>query len=345
MTNRYHWVDYAKAFGIFGVVLLHTGVEETVSRMIRIALIPLFFFLAGLFASSSKYKSFGSFLLIRNGKLLISYLFFNLVTFLFWLYFGRHYGADAAWNIPPSEALQGVLIGTSASLIHHAPLWFLACLMVVQTAHHIIYYFMENKYMRMLEWALVFIASYFFYHLEIRGLPWGLDVAFTMISFYSLGALMKDFLFSRTNWYGGNVKVQVLVSIFTFAITLLIFNLNIEPRVSANHLGNYFLFYIGALAGIFSLISAFKVLEKYFGNIKFISYIGENTLIILALHLMAASVVKAIAFWVFKLPLSIFNEPGMSYVLSILSIIVLIPVIYLINKFLPFTVGRKYGAK
>lgn len=345
MSNRYHWVDYAKAFGILGVVLLHTGVDEFTSRMIRIALIPLFFFLAGLFATSSKYKSFGSFLLIRNGKLLISYLFFNLVTFLFWYYFGRHYGADAAWNIPPSEALQGVLIGTSASLIHHAPLWFLTCLMVVQTAHHIIFYFIENKYMRMVELALLFAASYFFYKLEIKGLPWGVDVAFTMISFYSLGALMKDFLFSRSNWYGGDVKVQVLVSIFSFATTLVIYNLNIEPRVSANYLGNYFLFYIGALAGIFTLISAFKVLERYFGDIKFISYIGENTLIILALHLMAASAVKALVVWGFKLPLSIFDEPGMSYVLTVLSILILVPVMYVINKLLPFTVGRKYGAK
>lgn len=347
MSNRIHWIDYAKAFGIFGVVLLHANVDEGISKFINISVIPLFFFLSGMFAPSHKKSTsnFFSYLLKRNGKMLLSYLFFNLLTFAFWYYLGRHHGADADWNIEPITALKGILISNSTSLVHYIPLWFIACLMVGQTAHHIIYYFIDNKYLQITQFVLIYIASYLFYSLEIRNLPWGADIAFSMITYYTAGYLMKDFLFSKTNWYGRDPKVQVLVTVFSFVLMFVAYNLNIEPKAADNTLGNYFLFTMGAFAGIFTIISGFRVFERYFGHVKLISFVGVNTLIILCTHLMAGSVVKAITHWGFKLPLSLYNEPGMSFVLAMFSIILLIPVIYVINKLLPFTVGKKYASK
>jgi len=75
MGLRVKWVDYAKAFSIFFVVLLHAGIPDPVKGVIRVFLIPLFFFLSGIFSNPQKYPNYTAFIKQRGIKILIPYFF------------------------------------------------------------------------------------------------------------------------------------------------------------------------------------------------------------------------------------------------------------------------------
>ena len=58
MDKRVKWVDYAKAISIFFVVLLHAGIPDPGKGLVRVFLIPLFFFLSGIFTNRKHYFYF-----------------------------------------------------------------------------------------------------------------------------------------------------------------------------------------------------------------------------------------------------------------------------------------------
>ena len=56
MQQRKDYIDYAKAIGIFLVVLAHTPLKNEVSDWIYVFHMPLFFFLSGVFAKCVDYN-------------------------------------------------------------------------------------------------------------------------------------------------------------------------------------------------------------------------------------------------------------------------------------------------
>ena len=57
LTHRIIWIDYIKAIAIFIVILLHLSMPEPFRKVTRAFVIPLFFFLAGLFANPHQYST------------------------------------------------------------------------------------------------------------------------------------------------------------------------------------------------------------------------------------------------------------------------------------------------
>lgn len=108
-------------------------------------------------------------------------------------------------------------------------------------------------------------------------------------------------------------------------------------RISDNYYGNYALFYVSAICGIFSVI----YLSKFIGKLKPIEYIGSNSMIYFALHqilfILSAKVLNY---------LNITSAPLLC-ILWIIIIIAVLLIFTIINEIImktPFCVllGKKY---
>lgn len=335
-NNRIVWVDYAKTINLFFVVIGHTALPYEYRSIIYTFHIPLFFFLSGLFFDYNKYPDYLGFLKKRISQLLVPYLIFNLITYLAWLFIGRYTGEDAKLNINPIDPLVGVFYGnTNGDYLHHnVPMWFLACLFLVENIFYLTFR-KANTFVSLILIMLFLTLGLIEKSYNIISLPWGLNVLPVAIVLYGTGYFFKNKIGFQSKFFN-----TFLILLFGLPVILLIAHLNGKVEVSNAEYGNYLYFWIGAFAGIISIVSLSKLIERYNPKIKIFQYIGSNTLIIFSFHLLAGGIVKAITLYVFQLPMSIYQTPLVNVIYSLVSILILLPVVYFINTQTPFIIGR-----
>lgn len=336
---RILWVDYAKFFAIFGVALVHTAIPVDAKTFIYVWLIPLFFFLSGIF--SKRYADYPSFFKNAGLRILIPYLTFNIATYLFWWLIGRKFGDDANSTTAFWQPLLGVIYGSGHSIIHYVPLWFLPCLFMTENI-----YFLIQKYSKSLKIKLIYvlgisIIAWLNYRFNPYLLPWGLGSAFSMIIFYSLGNIASKRIFQQSNNSLSNNLLLFFATATSMVFLYLWLPVNNLIMVVDNEYGNYFLFLIGALVGISSIVAFCKLLENICFPLTFLLFVGRNTLIVLGFHLIAMSFIKAIALFLLRLPLSVFEQTFGAIILALGSIIFCVPVILIVNKYFPWFIGKK----
>lgn len=338
MEKRIDWIDYAKALCIFLVVLGHSHIPLSIKSIVYVFHIPLFFFLSGVLFSFEKYPNYKSFLKRRVFQLVLPYLFFNVVTYLFWFFIGRKVGDDVILGLHPLKQLLGIVWGNDANhfLEHCAPLWFLACLFSVENLYYFVFKHLKTSY-KIIGIVSFAILGYLDYRFNPIRFPWGLNVALTTIVFYGLGALLRSKILEQKN---KSIVWWSTLSIFSFLAVMLIAKLNGKVEVSVGEYRNYGYFLIGALFGITFVVSISNAITLSVGRIQFIRFIGKNTLIILGFHILAGSFIKAITYYLFKLPLSVFETTSGSFIYSMFSVLILIPVILFMNKYIPFVIGK-----
>ena len=102
--------------------------------------------------------------------------------------------------------------------------------------------------------------------------------------------------------------------------------------------GDFLSYYLLAFSGIF----AFVYLFKRIGSSKILEFYGRNSLIVLALHFPLKAILTKLAILSFGVELNYFYY-NMAFALSltVLNLLFLVPVIYLINNYFPFLVGKK----
>ena len=335
---RVKWVDYAKAGSILLVVMGHAGFPESVRSVIYVFHIPLFFFLSGLFFSFEKYPEYKTFLKNRFFQLVVPYLFFNIITYLFWLTVGRQFGKDALFDLDPLKPLLGILYGNATGhfLEHNVPLWFLACLFITENLYFLVFRKLNKKF-QFFVLILAALVGYFDYKYNHNlRFPWGMNIAVVMLVFYGTGSLLRF-------WFLAEAKSKLILfseTVISAVVVLLVAQWNGKIEVSAHEYGHYLYFLVGAFAGILFAVSLSILIDQAGLNLNFLQFIGKNTLIILALHLIAGSGVKAVSFYILDLPMSIYEITWVKIVYSLLSVIILIPGMLFFNKYLPFLIGK-----
>lgn len=133
--KRIVWVDYAKAFAIYMVCIIHLHCDYTLTQLSKGIAMPLFFMVSGYLFSSERWQRFRPFLTRRFRQLIIPYLWINALTYIFWLLVGRNFGEDAASTIAWHEPLKGILLGIGPLLAHNIPLWSLICFFMVEIVY------------------------------------------------------------------------------------------------------------------------------------------------------------------------------------------------------------------
>ena len=138
-NNRIEYIDLAKGICIILVVAVHVFAYYQVSMpagyFIRSFLLPLYFFLSGVFFKT--YGSFGVFLKKKTNKLLIPFAFFYLTLSVFIsIFLYRYFGIviEYAQNFDIIPALTEFITREN---FPNSPIWFLLSLFEIS----IIFYF------------------------------------------------------------------------------------------------------------------------------------------------------------------------------------------------------------
>ena len=120
--------------------------------------------------------------------------------------------------------------------------------------------------------------------------------------------------------------------------------LEYKSRLSAAEYGNYFYFWTAALWHLI-FVSIGNLMEhlslKFEVNLKFLQFIGQNTLLIFSFHLLAGGLLKGFTYYLLKLPLDIYQLSWVNHIYSLLSILLLVPFILIVNKYAPWLAGKR----
>lgn len=294
-------IDIAKGIGILMVMGLHCGFHQDWMTTFEM---PLFFILSGLFFKAD--MPFRQCLTKKINTLLIPYIFFEApkLAYDFW-YFASH-------DVSIIECYTSSSVPTTT--------WFILCLFEIQIACYAIFKVSNAKVWLISVAAALFLAGYRLSAAHIYNFLF-LCSAVTGSSFFLTGYLAKKLITKSPEPVISAASGGIML-----AICYLIWNID-HPNVfyRGNRLDDYLPLVIAmAFCGSAGIIS----LSKSF-NSRFVEFFGRNSLIILGTHLYVFLIFERL------------NANLHPMLLFLTGVILEIPIILTLRKFLPYLCGIK----
>jgi fucose 4-O-acetylase-like acetyltransferase len=342
--KRIEWVDVLKYICIIFVMYSHL---ETNTNVVQSFYSP-FFLMAFFFAAGYVYRpkdTFQTFLYKKFRQLFIPWLVFSVFNILLsqFLSFNEHGSllSELKWNfLQIRDKGDGI--------------WFVAALF----AAFIPFYFFIKKYeaslcagekkptvIAILVALILSVVSIIYTNFfpadllpwKTTALPWHLEYVFQAMIYMVLGYLFKkqfEDIFDRYNKLHNRI---VIVAVYVILCYLpYVMNIDFGVGISIAYT------YVCQLIGVAMVVAVSKGIKTN----RYVSYVGQNTLIYFAFHGKVYSIVqtmlKRFAGDFYSIILA--NTAASSVFAGIfaigLSVVLMIPA-YIINRWLPFIVGRK----
>jgi fucose 4-O-acetylase-like acetyltransferase len=326
--NRIEWIDMAKGYGIICVIIGHITTPG-ITVWIYTFHIPLFFFLSGYLLHS--YYSMREFLKRKVKSLLVPYFCLSILVIFHELFFKNGFDYDL---IDVSKEVGSFIIQE-----RHTPLWFIASLFWANLIIFLVYKFFHDFWLRV---CIILFLSFVVYLYWTRGgnaWPWNVDIALFVLPFMMIAKEMHDSKYMNCYF---ERKKQLLICFFIFGNLFLG---GINYYLTGRKVDLYYedvdiviLTYLAAICGIFLILYLSQM-----KTIKLIYYIGNNSLLIFAWHLIVYD-------WLGRLYdyLSIFQTPLPLYMIIVrdfmslfLILLILIPINEMIlHSRFKFVLGR-----
>lgn len=327
-------IDLLKGIGMIFVVIGHAGATEYVFSYVYSFHMALFAFIGGLFLSTT--SPFITFVKHKADKLLVPFFLWSL---FFWVIYGIiiFFTKEDMINSHLKHLIY-IAAGSGQNSIHNVAnvtLWFLPFLF----SSAIIHYVVSFSRTLWLELVLVFIISLLAVGFSKLGkpLPYSIDTAFALYPFMYAGSKYLKIIKLWVN------KLTILQSVIIVFLLILIhfgaflweheFN-GFVVDTASNNIGNYFLFYIGA----FAAIGYWTIICGKVRKVNFLNYIGRNAIILLILHYPIIQLMRL----TFMPSLSFMQNYGLyGWIQTTLCLLLCVPFIYLINKYMQWSIGGK----
>lgn len=314
MNKRVDYIDIIKGSVIFLVVWVHTSHPNWVRPLL---VNSIFFFLSGIFFKRMPFKSF---LLAKVKGIIVPFLFFYVVSYIYRI-------IEYYWDFRELASFDWLCFFDIFKFVSHldylfvnVPLWFLICLFSTQ----IIYYFISYLDKRLI--AVVALLCFAFRDFS-SSIPsfFMINGACYYLCFFALGNLvgkpwiekLKDMHFR---------KMSLVISMVLFAALFIpIDGLSGWWYDTAYHVKLLMVFFV-----LMSVASWFN------GKLKLVRYFGENSLIILGLHVIPLIFLIRVtnAIWGYC-------TPFMGFIQSVIVMAIMYVVILFCNRYIPFLVGKK----
>ena len=318
-NKRIGYIDTLRGLAMILVLVGHN--DTSLTKYIYSFHMPLFFFISGLVYKNDN-SDFKEFVKKRFKGLMIPYFSLALLLYFLWMPL-MHTQEIVLYRENMIRNFIGIFYSQgSVNMAWGLQLWFLPCLFVTS----IIFYFIskiKKKFFMIISIILVSSIGFFINSTLRVDLLWSFDIALVGVLFYGSGFLLKDKL--------GNYKFKVKDSICVcvgFTFFLLLNKVNGRVDMYSGNYNNIILFIANSLLGIYMVVAISKSIHCG----KIINFIGTNTIIILAFHIRALSLIKSIYLMIFSLPLkttSIFNGV---ILIPIFEVILIIPIIFLLKQ-------------
>jgi len=345
MKKRIEFIDIARGFAIFFIVLGHTIVHSEHCSSIFKGLysfhVVLFFVISGYtFSVKEKYLVF-----LKNKflRIMVPYFIWGIVFLIPYMLLGK--GVENSLGTVSSFDMKTQIInvfygnGNFSSLKQNSSLWFLPALFTME----VIYYFiikMSNRMKKMYANGLILLflmISGWIFTLVLSNiyLPWGLNSTLELGSFFFIGFLLKKYnAFDQKS-----ILIKPYIQIILLIIGLIALNFNTIVSCIDYRYGNFGL--MQATGICFSLVTIY--IAYLIHKNKILEYIGMNTMGILIFHKLIILVCQT------KLGIisgylkssNIILEFGLGLFISVLSIGGALIATEIIRRILPILIGEK----
>lgn len=343
-TKRLGYLDMAKGIGIILVVAGHSGlVSENLLTWLASFHMPLFFIISGMLLLHKKEedKNYGESIKKKAKGILLPYLYFSIIYMVInVLYIFRH-PELFTWDIILTNVLE------TTSLYGISVLWFLPALFLGEAVFLFLRKHTSHPVTILVSIALGALAIW------LKGIynasfPMEADRVVTWLG-YLLQAMMRvgvAVLFLAIGYYTYALMQKRSLSRLTSAIAaVVLFAVNIclaffNGRVDLHFLvfNNPFVYMLAAFSGTMAVILLCKALPEWKG----LTFLGENSLVIMATHLDCQVMICAIRVGMFVSGLSPRAKDYIYIVVTALALLIAeVIIILVINRFFPFLLGKK----
>ncbi len=328
-SERYSAIDTLKAFGLVFVILGHH--RHFLYYYIYSFHMPLFFFISGFLFKNRQHTTFKSLAVSKFKRLIIPYLLLSILLYLFWAVLSL-VEPGVLKESSYAKGLVGIFYaqGQLKYMGWGVQMWFLPCLYLVHIGAFGI--LKLRPWLMVLMLSLLLVASHIWTITHEFNLPWSLNIVPSMIVFFLSGFYFQP-QFKEVERLGIYKKVPgagifLFVNVFFFLIN----NGRIDVYQGIFHIIPYF--YLSAFAGIFFYL----IVSTLIPTNKISFYLAANSLLIYVFHMRAYTFVKPLLN-----KISVFHMDTFLYaaVASLLQILILIPVVHIVNRWMPFIVGNK----
>jgi acyltransferase len=338
MTKRIEWIDAAKGLGISLIVIGHVWSLSDPPLFYQWMFafhVPLFFFISGLTLKPAA-GPLGRVVAGKVRTLLVPYFVYALLGYLF--YVAGYIAADMLgreieqFDYGLWVPLFGILHGTLGDgYLVNSPLWFLPALFVTFLAGYAVNTYIVQHGLRFL--VVLGVAAFGIWLGDRYRLPFGLLPAMIALLFFQAGYYFRRFAVSdRIPQRAGGILLALL-----FVVSLAA-PLNGAVGIADMNVNQPLLFLLFAFNGI--LMSVLFV-QRAGVMSGLLALVGRHSLAILVLHMLVIKSVKVGFLVVFGVDFATM-EYSLLLGLAVLAIstLVMIPCIYVIDRWLPFTLGR-----
>lgn len=323
MERRFDDVDIAKGIGIMLVIMGH--IEYDYVPFCGSVHIPLFFILAGYLYDIDKTQSrtYRELAGRRVKRLLLPYFIYNIILYAKYLLklvlshtftmrlgvqglLGFVYSSALFYkNVPAEENFEGFVFG-------NGPLWFLTAMAVSSVIFYFIIYFVFHHkfdWTRIIASSVILcVLSYALCRVLPVYLPWSIEAALLGTVFMLMGMCLRKYQVIE------KAEKQYWLPVVCVLLFALLHYLNGPANLALLDYGRFMSVYLilGLLGTVVVLwisrrLSRNQIIKRAF------SYVGQNTLIILAFHMTIISIMMSVFG---KLHLERLTEWGGFFVIS-----------------------------
>ncbi len=336
---RINWIDNIRWLGILLIVLWHTVMPEwsILTKYIFSFHVVLFFILSWLLFKQKKEITFSVFLKNKFVRLIIPFIFFNIIFFII---------AKLEWKLSTTRIIDftvwmiywdylwdnwGYMNNTGGFNLVNVSTWFLPALFLTSIYYYGINYIFKNKLIKIILLILLSLLIFIESKYTIFRLPWSAEIALMMTLFYGLAHTFKDEIFKVID----KIKLQHLWAI-PLILLLQYYTLN-SVNISTNSYWNYIFLILNSLVGFLT----FAIISKNIWSNKILSFFWKNSIIILWFEWIKVEIIENIHFLSFGLLQ--YNRWYFEWFTQfVITIVFLIPIIWIVNKYLPFIIWGWY---
>lgn len=283
--KRILWIDYAKAFAMFFVIVGHVKYGNYLSNWIYSFHMPLFFLLSGITLKAYR-GGWSQYVIKLSKRLMFPYLSYALLYFLYNLMKVIFLHKD----INLVNTFLGIFIQIRRTE-YTIGLWFLPLLFITEILVYLIV--LQKEKIQIIIILLIALIGFFYANIFKQALPWGIDSVPIAMVFVYLGYVYKNKLnlqiFISKRWAMFALFPLLFLSIFWCNCNVAILGRSVDMYEMLY--GNPFVYLLAAIHGILVVLLICRVM---FGKreLRFWQFVGRNTLHIYCLHGLIIPVLK-----------------------------------------------------
>lgn len=327
MKNRFNELDLMKGIGILGVYLYHTfniknlawnNVYIYLSRNIHCFSMPLFFFISGLLSNTNQEIDLSKFYKGKVKRLLIPYLFINLVDFI-----PRKLFPNLV-NSKFGGIIEILFYGTKIT-------WFVYTLFIVLIIFPFLdkYILKKDKYYLFGIFLIVINSFKTFETVEI----FSINTVINYLPYFYLGYKVKPFYREKIiNGKGTQKSIFITVSIIFLFFAYKYFYIN------------YFNSFIFAVFGILFMLNISLRIKESSGLYKILKFLGINSLTFYLIEGFITVVYRVILLRIIPIEKS-YLLVSVFFILRVLTAYIIVKLIIVKSSILSFLLGASVEKK